>query len=183
VVSDLGCWIISGPRAMPESGAASWAIESLAASLSALEGLLRPQAIFVRSLAGEIQAPEPTLDSTRAVVARLPRPLATIEAQLDVHAYAVPEEAAEQGPQLCWIRVPNELVITRAQISGNAQLYLRMHHSLFAPVNPATSERNPLFRLNAPLLGSALARWQEAVGPITEIEGRGEGLSVQGFTG
>ena len=81
-----------------------------------------------------------------------------------------------------WLRLPTELELRSPGADGTSYAHLTFDHTLFRIESADGIDNGELHALNAPVLESALRRWEQRLGPITEVDGL-IGISRYGFRG
>ena len=89
--------------------------------------------------------------------------------------------ASPEKPVRAWLRMPTDLQIAGPHRDREAFLNLSIGHSVFAASTWQRGSNEELHTLNQPLLGEALRRWEQHLGPIIEVEG--VGVFRYGFRG
>jgi len=90
--------------------------------------------------------------------------------ELDLYVWFRTAESPHQ-PVRAWLRAPTDLQVAGASEGREAYLNLSIAHSVFAAETWQRGNNGELHALNQPLLGQALACWEQNLGPIIEIDG------------
>lgn len=164
------------------SAANRWLAQVTEATLTALDDLGRPWRVSFAGIAEPEATPflavwrpaEQTSTAYREMIIAAIRnettPIHSVDIDLELNAY-VRTDDSPTIPVRTWLRLPSQLRLWSPYAGADASLWLEFEHTLFAPIGPNYQDNTELLTLNRPLLASALARWSDALGPITERVG------------
>lgn len=191
--TSAGYWCVtpSPDSASPSAREINARIEtSMTDTLNACSNLMRAWQIGFGTIAEQGAAPvalewdlkEPYatfLDTARRAIREYPAPIYSVEVLVDVFAYFRTPRSPEQ-PVRAWARLHDQFRIWGGPGAEDRCLCFNLGHTLFRPSSQDGVDNTRLYLLNHPLLETALRRWEERVGPITEFDGL-SGIYAYGF--
>jgi hypothetical protein len=186
---DAGSWSIvpAGDEAAPAN---AWADAALAATARAFDGFARPWSIVFSTVDRDDVAPvalvpeggerpDTFVERARAAIRAYAAPVHSVELQLEM-LVRVRTPASPLRPVRVWTRLPADIELRAPGPGRRPYASLSVSHTLFRPESSFGGDNRELAALNAPLLASSLRRWEERLGPITDVDGL-TGVSRYGF--